>query len=213
MTDEERKRLVAEYTAWSCAVVSTSLEQDLMFYLRQRENLPAIYAVLEDAYRDIGIDTREAKIPLHEDDPFFEGLDFSDGYKKKIVEQNRKRAMRIFLAIRGKILDSDERNGYFPEFVWNDEYPPSKRRELAERETKIMFWTGEWLKRYGIVEELYIWEYSKKRSQPKNEYNNPSLFSLTFEKAFLCCFKFDNSRTNHTFLSYKPCKTLCNVIE
>lgn len=157
-SDEQRKKRMDEYLGWRFAVIDFSLEERLMFYMRQPGNLEDIYAVLENAYQDIGLDPQEARIPLHERDAFFENLNMSDSQKKHIVEENRKRAMRIFLAIRGKILDSDHRYGYYPEFVWDDELPPSKRRELAEKETKIMLWTGEWLKRYGVLEELYIWD-------------------------------------------------------
>lgn len=158
MTEQERQRIIKENVEWDMAVWDPTLEDNLKRYISNPANRESVYAVVEDAYVEIyGDSGRElARMPLvasevEPDNPYLSALQ-----REQIAKDNQMRALRVFMAIRGKQPRDDFKNGAYCPSIWDEEIPLSRRYLLAERETKLMLWVTSWLRNYGRHGDLYI---------------------------------------------------------
>lgn len=103
--DEQRTRIEQRHTCWKIQVADRALEEDLGLFISDPRNYDAVWEEIRDAYLQMPIHRAYTTILIHE--PMVAQYYGKGTYTKKerenIASYNRRRALDIMLARRGKV--------------------------------------------------------------------------------------------------------------
>ena len=140
---------------WLSKVTDEELEMKLEAFIFETSNYDKVWSEVSEAYTEMPWESEKfiCVSPKRVEIAYGKGV-YNKKQREAIASKNRLKALRIMLALRGKLRVSDATCGV-PKSSWGG-VPIAVERQWSEEETKFMLWITDKLAHHGVKEDLYI---------------------------------------------------------